>query len=978
MPLHSHAERLSLALDAAKLGDWSWDAATDVVSFSERAAQIFQIPPGPHMTWTSMRALLHPDDAERARVAVAHAIQTHTDYDVEYRLTNGTGERWVSARGRGVYNPDGAVSGMLGVVQDITEHVRTRDALRAQADTIRESEERYRAFIQHSSEGIWRLEFSPPIDTSLPVDAQVAAAYLHGRFAECNAVMARMYGLTSPAELVGRTLDFMLPASDPAARAYLASIIEADYRASDVESKERDADGKSKYFSNSMTGVVIEGRLHRMWGSQRDVSERKEAERAQAYLAAIVGSADDAIIAKDLDGIIQSANAAAERVFGYPAAELVGRPVLMLIPPERHGEEDHILAQLRAGNRVDHFETVRRRKDGRLIDVSLTISPVHDATGTIIGASKIARDITDIKAAARERVRLLEENAAITAALNDVGAIVASDLDRDKVVQAVTDAATELTAAEFGAFFYNVVNEAGESYTLYTISGVPKEAFSKFPMPRNTEVFEPTFKGTAVVRSGDITKDPRYGHNSPHHGMPRGHLPVRSYLAVPVKGRSGSVIGGLFFGHPEADRFTDVHERLAVGISSWAAVALENARMYAAAQEASRLKDDFLASLSHELRTPLNAILGYARMLRTGILGPERYDKGIATIERNATSLTQMVEDVLDISRIVSGKLRLNVQPVEFPDIVRNAVDAVTPAADAKAVRVETVLDPQAAPVSGDPERLQQILWNLLSNAVKFTEKGGKVQVRLERVNSHVEVAVSDTGIGIAADFLPYVFERFRQADAGLARARGGLGLGLSIAKQLTELHGGTIEAASGGLGTGATFRVKLPLMIVHATRADAERVHPRSPSAPTAIGVGDLQGVHVLAVDDDADALSLLSELLDAAGARVSAAHSAEEALRHLDTDPPSVLVSDLGMPHVDGFALIQQVRRHRNPIVRRIPAAALTAYARSDDRMKALRAGFHIHLAKPIDPAELVTTVAALVKRFAPGGAKEGPEPG
>ncbi len=207
MPLHSDAERLSLALDAAKLGDWSWDAATDVVIFSERAAQIFQIPPGPHMTWTSMRTLLHPDDGERARVAVERAIQSRTDYDIEYRLINGTGERWVSARGRGVYTADGAVSGMLGVVQDITEQVRTREALRAQADTIRDSEERYRAFIQHSSEGIWRLEFSPPIDISIPVDAQVATAYRDGRFAECNTAMARMYGLTSPDDLVGKALD---------------------------------------------------------------------------------------------------------------------------------------------------------------------------------------------------------------------------------------------------------------------------------------------------------------------------------------------------------------------------------------------------------------------------------------------------------------------------------------------------------------------------------------------------------------------------------------------------------------------------------------------------------------------------------------------------------------------------------------------------------------------------------------------------
>ena len=973
MAASSDAERLSLALAAARLGDWSWDPATDIVTLSPRSAEIFQVEPSPHITWTALRALLHPDDAQRAHNAVEHSIRTHTDYDVEYRLINGTGERWVSARGRGVYDGNNAVIRMLGVVQDISNDVRTRDTLRAQAETLRESEERYRAFIQNSSEGIWRLEFTPPLDTSLPVAEQLSAAYANGRFAECNAVMAQMYGLTSPEDLVGQTLDLMLPSSDPEALAYLASIIEAGYRVTDVESTERDAGGNIKYFSNSMTGVVIGGRLHRMWGSQRDISDRKQAERAQAYLAAIVDSADDAIIAKDLNGIIQSCNASAVRVFGYTTDELVGQPVRMLIPSDRQSEEDDILARLRRGERVEHFETVRVRKDGRLIDVALTVSPVRDATGTVMGASKIARDITALKAAERDRLRLLEENAAITAALNDVGAIVASDLDREKVVQAVTDAATELTAAQFGAFFYNVTNDAGESYTLYTIAGVPRDAFSKFPMPRNTEVFGPTFAGTALVRSADITQDPRYGHNPPHHGMPPGHLPVRSYLAVPVKGRSGNVIGGLFFGHSEPGRFVEAHERLVVGIASWASVALENARMYTAAQEASRLKDDFLASLSHELRTPLNAILGYARMLRTGMVGPERHDKAIETIERNATSLTHIVEDVLDISRIVSGKIRLNVQPVEFPDVVKNAIDAVTPAADARGVRLETVLDPLAAPVSGDPERLQQILWNLLSNAVKFTGRGGKVQVRLERVNSHVEVSVSDTGIGIAPEFLPHVFERFRQADAGITRERGGLGLGLSIAKQLTEMHGGTIEAASAGLDQGATFRLKMPLMIVHPAPEAYERVHPRASSGVRNILIGDLHGIHVLAVDDDGDALALVAELLAAAGAQVTTAQSAEEALRRLDSDAPSVLVADLGMPRVDGYQLIEQVRQHPNPAVRHIPAAALTAYARSDDRVKALRAGFNIHLSKPIDPGELVATVAALVRRFSPDAADD-----
>jgi signal transduction histidine kinase/ActR/RegA family two-component response regulator len=453
--------------------------------------------------------------------------------------------------------------------------------------------------------------------------------------------------------------------------------------------------------------------------------------------------------------------------------------------------------------------------------------------------------------------------------------------------------------------------------------------------------------------------------------MPRGHLPVRSYLAVPVKGRTGEVIGGLFFGHSAVDRFTEQHERLAVGVASWAAVALENARMFGMVQEASRLKDEFLASLSHELRTPLNAVLGYARMLRAGVVNPDKLVRAIETIERNATSLTQIVEDVLDISRIVSGKIRLNVQPVDFPTVVSNAVEVVTPAADARGVRIETVLDPHATPVSGDPERLQQVLWNLLSNAVKFTNRGGKVQVRLGRVNSHVEVSVADTGIGIAPEFLPHVFERFRQADATIRREQGGLGLGLSIARQLAEMHGGTIEAASGGLRQGSTFTLKVPLMIVHPVAADeTARIHPRGPGSSQPIPFGDLRGVHVMAVDDDPDAVTLVAELLEAAGARVSTAASAEEALRIMDDEPPQVLVTDLGMPRVDGFQLIERVRGHHNPLVRRVPAAALTAYARSEDRVKALRSGFQIHLAKPIDPNALVTAVAAIANRFGPTG--------
>jgi signal transduction histidine kinase/CheY-like chemotaxis protein len=451
---------------------------------------------------------------------------------------------------------------------------------------------------------------------------------------------------------------------------------------------------------------------------------------------------------------------------------------------------------------------------------------------------------------------------------------------------------------------------------------------------------------------------------------------VRSYLAVPVKSRSGDVVGGLFFGHSETGRFSEQHERLAVGVASWASVALENARLYQAAQEANRLKDEFLASLSHELRTPLNAILGYARILRGRIIGPEKQQKAIETIERNANSLTQIVGDVLDVSRIISGKMRLNVQSLDLPEIVQAAIDAITPAADAKGVRIETMLDPRATPISGDPDRLQQVLWNVASNAVKFTNRGGRIQVRLARVNSHVEVIVSDTGIGISPEFLPHIFERFRQADAGITRERGGLGLGLAIARQLTELHGGTIEVSSGGMGKGATFRIKLPLMVVQQPPEEPPRQYHRSTVARGELLDTDLTGVHVLAVDDDRDALSLMIELLTAAGAHVTSANSAAQALALLDGEVPDVLVADLGMPHVDGYELISRIRRHANQRVRDLPAAALTAYARSDDRTRALRAGFHIHLAKPVEPSELLATVAALAGRYDKPGWRQPPQ--
>jgi CheY-like chemotaxis protein/anti-sigma regulatory factor (Ser/Thr protein kinase) len=327
--------------------------------------------------------------------------------------------------------------------------------------------------------------------------------------------------------------------------------------------------------------------------------------------------------------------------------------------------------------------------------------------------------------------------------------------------------------------------------------------------------------------------------------------------------------------------------------------------------------------------------------------------------------LTRIVEDVLEVSRIITGKIRLDIQSVELPLIVHNAIATVPPAADAKGVRLQTIIDTRASPVSGDPDRLQQVVWNLLSNAVKFTPRGGRVQVRLERINSHIEIVVSDTGVGIKPAFLPHVFERFHQAEGGTTRKTGGLGLGLAIVRHMVELHGGTVEATSPGEGAGATFRIALPVMIVHADDHRERRQHPQSESVEPLTELADLHGVRVVAIDDEPDALSLLRIVLEAAGAEVETISQASVAIDRIGSVRPHALIIDIGMPDMDGFQLIERIRASEDEAIRNVPAAALTAFARSEDRTKALRSGFELHLSKPVDPGELVASIVTLVRR-------------
>ncbi len=388
----------------------------------------------------------------------------------------------------------------------------------------------------------------------------------------------------------------------------------------------------------------------------------------------------------------------------------------------------------------------------------------------------------------------------------------------------------------------------------------------------------------------------------------------------------------------------------------------------AEAEAANRAKDEFLSILSHELRTPLNAILGWSAMLRQRTLSQDKVLRALETIERNAKSQAQLIEDILDISRIITGKLRLQVRPVNLVSVIESAIESVRLAAEAKSIRLQSRIDSQAGPLLGDANRLQQVMWNLLSNALKFTPKDGRVEIRLERVNSHAEITVSDTGPGISSEFLPFVFDRFRQHDSSTTRNFGGLGLGLAIVRQLVELHGGTVTVVSPGIGQGTTFTVTLPAMIIPQPLSDPEPLNSIVEAKPRVEASPTLEGLQILVVDDEADALELLSTILENHGAEVIALASVKQALTIIETATdrsPHVLVSDIGMPDEDGYSLIRKVRQLEAQRGGKLPAIALTAYAGSDDRRQALLAGFQRHLTKPVDAAELVAVVASLTGR-------------
>jgi PAS domain S-box-containing protein len=834
--------RLQVALATGRLGDWRWDASSDLVTLGERAAAIFGLPAETPLDWNALRARLDPSDREAVRRAVLQAFAGQSDLDLECRLLGeGADARWVALVGRADYAEPSrreSVLGLTGVAQDIS----TR---KSAEDTLRQSEEVLRALANTIPQLAWMAQ------------ADGAIVWFNERWFN--------YTGTTPDQVVGSGWQSTCEPS------VLPAVLErwrATIRSGDpfeMEYPIRGADGNYRWFLTRVNPVRDRhGQVQRWFGTNTDVDEVKRAEQALR-------------------------------------------------------EESHVLELL-----------------------------------------------------------------------NSTGSALASTRDLRSLLQAAADAATGIAGARHGAFLYHGREGAdGKLFSLYTVSGASTAEFEPFGETGPTALFGPGLAVQGVVRADDITQDQRFQGLSPF-GLPAGHPPVRSYLAVPVVAHSGEVLGTMFFGHPEPGVFTERTERIVSGIAAQAAVAIDNARLYEAAQRAaeerkvllenerlarldaertSQMKDEFLATLSHELRTPLSAILGWAQVLRRGGRDQNDLQKGLQTIERNARAQAQLIEDLLDMSRITSGNVLLDMQAVAPAGFIDAAVETVRPAADAKNIRIEKHYVDEPGMIAGDPARLQQVVWNLLSNAIKFTPRDGLVEIVLARNDSNVAITVRDNGAGIKPEFITHVFERFRQADASMTRRHGGLGLGLAIVKHLIEQHGGTVRVDSAGEGLGSSFTIELPLAKQQPAAARPLRTSAMLPVPGTPeMTMRDLSGVDALVVDDDRDARELIYRILSDCGATVHIAASAREAFARFREATPNLLISDLGMPDVDGFELLDWVRHLPKEEGSQVPAIALTAFARSEDRLRALEAGFSAHISKPVEPSELIATVASVVGPTAP----------
>jgi PAS domain S-box-containing protein len=709
---------------------------------------------------------------------------------------------------------------------------------------------------------------------------------------------------------------------------------------------------------------------------RKTLAEREQAEQAlsesEESYRELVENANDIVYTLDLQGQITSINKAAETVTGYSQEELLGRNISDILTPESAAAAREMLAQRFSGGERGNYELDVLVKDQRVITLEVNSRLIRSGTDT--GIQGIARDISSrrrAEEALREAdQRALSEYERLLGRIANLSQVLGTARDLQSIFRGLRDF-TKVSVPCDG-FFVSLYDPIQNIRTACYGWGDDQELdVSELPPMTVTSDGGPNSRAVTTGQA-IITDDYQLATQGrpviivgPDNGLRPG-----SSLAIPMA-VMGRIIGTIEVQSYQLAAYREEHATAMTMAANLTAVAIENVRLLKResaarenAEESNRLKDEFLATVSHELRTPLTAILGWARLLEGGALDEGTSRQAIETIWRNAKSQAQIVDDILDVSRIITGNLNLDLHPIELVPIVESAISVVRQTADAKNIKIETELDTTPLVVSGDANRLQQVIWNLLSNAVKFTSSGGRVMLKLHRVDSSVAVQVTDTGQGISRDFLPFVFDRFRQADSTTTRQHGGLGLGLAIARHLVEIHGGNISAESAGAGHGSTFTVRLPL--IDSAVKIAKNVES------DVMGLGDarhaqqtLSGLRVLVVDDDADTLQLMTTALTSRQAKVTAVTSAGEAIEAIRASRPDVLVSDIAMPEEDGYGLIRRIRALEDKSEAVIPAVAITAYAKEEDRNRALSSGYQIYLAKPIELTELVSVVAKAARR-------------
>jgi PAS domain S-box-containing protein len=710
-------------------------------------------------------------------------------------------------------------------------------------------------------------------------------------------------------------------------------------------------DGTERYIDDS--AAPIKGAAGNVLGSVlifRDVTQRRNAEQLRNRLAAVIESSDDAIVSKDLNGIVRTWNAGAVRVFGYTAEEMVGQSITRLMPPERVHEEEEILKKLRAGQRVDHFETVRVRKDGRRIDVSVTISPIHDAEGRVVGASKVARDITERKRTERTS-RFLTDASATLAELSDYRSTL------QKIASLAVPVFADWCAVD-------MLQEDGSLERLALMHSDPAkvkvaQALARRYPPRLDDPIGPvrvvTTGGSELVEDISDALLASLAHDEEHLRIIRDLAP-RSYICVPLRSR-GKTLGALTFATAESGRYYGPEDlRAAEDLAQRAVVAIENANLYRALQEADRRKDEFLATLAHELRNPLAPIRNALEILHRVGSPRETARSAREMLRRQVQHMVRLVDDLLDLSRVSRGKIELRKERVELASVLHSAIETSRPLIEAARHELEVTLPPARVWLDADPIRLAQVVANLLNNAAKYTREGGSIRLIAEQEGGEVAIHIQDTGIGIPAELLPRIFDMFAQADTSIERAQSGLGIGLTLVKRLVEMHGGTVAAHSAGPGQGSEFLVRLPVT--------TERLGIQAPKDPPADRPAmPSESFRILIVDDNVDAAASLSLLLKMLGHATAIANDGAGGLEVARVFRPDVVLLDIGLPGLNGYEVARRLRQQ--PGLRDAVIVAITGWGQEEDRRRGREAGFDHHLTKPVDLDSLQGILAGIHPR-------------